>query len=352
MKKNIFLSFVVCLLMMCAAALCVNKTLFGKDFSESGNVEVESDSAPAVVTSDGETVIHTSSLTDVPGYSGKVPLDIIVRDGRIAEIKALPNGETPHFFGRAETLFDKWRGKTPVEAAALKVDAMSGATYSSNAIIANVDAGLEEYMQTPSQGGGQTVPVKMWIALAVTLAACILPLIVSNKIYRFVQLVANVIVLGFWAGQFLDYSLMLRYLSDGISIPGGLVAVVMLIAAFIYPMFGKQQYYCNHICPLGSAQMLVAEICHYKIKISKKVLDGLDWFRKILWAVLMLMLWADIFTDWMDLELFQAFLVNSAPIGIMIAAILFVALSAVVSRPCCRFVCPTGSLFKRVDNIG
>lgn len=126
----------------------------------------------------------------------------------------------------------------------------------------------------------------------------------------------------------------------------------MLVAAFVFPLFGRPQHYCNHICPLGSAQMILAEICSYKIKISARVLKVLDWTRKILWAVLMLLLWADVWTAWMDLELFQAFMYESAPVGIIIAAALFVALSAVVARPYCRFVCPTGSLMKRAENLG
>lgn len=131
-----------------------------------------------------------------------------------------------------------------------------------------------------------------------------------------------------------------------------LTTLVMLVAAFVYPLFGRQQHYCSHICPLGSAQQLVASVCRYKIRLFPSVLRVLDWVRRILWAVLMLLLWADVWVEWMDIELFQAFIPASTPIGISIAAAAFVALSAVVSRPYCRFVCPTGSLFRRAENIG
>ncbi|MDE6339966.1 MAG: 4Fe-4S binding protein, partial [Muribaculaceae bacterium] len=172
-----------------------------------------------------------------------------------------------------------------------------------------------------------------------------------NKIYITVQLIANVVVLGFWCGQFLDYALMLKYISTGIALPVGLTSIAMLVAAFIYPIFGHPQHYCNHICPLGSAQILMGEILNYKIKIGAKTINALNWFRKILWAVLMLMLWGDVYARWMDLELFQAFMFESAPVGIIIAALVFIALSTVVARPYCRFVCPTGSLFKRAENL-
>ncbi len=134
-------------------------------------------------------------------------------------------------------------------------------------------------------------------------------------------------------------------------LPVGLIAIVMLIAAFIFPLFGKPQHYCNHICPLGSAQILMAQICHYKIKMTPGWIKGLNVFRKVLWTVLMLLLWTDIFTDWMNYELFQAFLFESASIYIIIAAVIVVILSAVIARPYCRFVCPTGTLIKVSENM-
>ena len=141
-------------------------------------------------------------------------------------------------------------------------------------------------------------------------------------------------------------------MSSGFAFPAGLIAIVMLITAFIYPLFGRPQHYCNHICPLGSAQQLTAQMCKFKVRISKKMLNVLDWFRRILWGVLIFLLWIDTFTQWMDYELFQAFMVESAPWYIIMTAGVFIALSTIVARPYCRFVCPIGSLIKRSENIG
>ncbi|MDE7388681.1 MAG: FMN-binding protein, partial [Muribaculaceae bacterium] len=304
LRKNIF-SLTVCVLLMCAAALGVNRTLFGVSFTEkSDSAETTHESTDTIsFTDNGTAVIHTAPLCNAVGYAGTVPLEIRVHEGRISAIEALPNRETPSFFRRSSAMFDHWIGLTPEEAATLQVDAVSGATYSSAAIAANMAAGLEYYLDLPQTSTAKTsLPWRMWIALAVTLAACVVPLMVRNRIYRRVQLVANVVVLGFWCGQFLDYSLMIRYLSDGISLPAGLVAVVMLTAAFIYPLFGRRQHYCNNICPLGSAQILVAEICRFKVRIGPRTLRWLDRARKVLWVVLMLSLWADVMTEWMDLE--------------------------------------------------
>lgn len=354
MKKDRIFSFLLTMLMLIAAAITVNKAVFDHNIQETQSSEENFSASGDQITigPDSSVIIHTAELPGtINGYAGPVPLDIYLADGKISEIKALPNADSPSFFQRASALFDSWLGKTPAQALEMKVDAVSGATYSSAAIINNVNAGLAYYQGSGNKSTNNT-PWKIWVALAVTLIACIVPLFVKNKIYHNVQLIANVLVLGFWCGQFLDYALILKYISGGFVLPVGLIAIAMLIAAFIYPLFGRPQHYCTHICPLGAAQMLAGQICGYKVKISAKVLKGLDWFRKILWAVLMLSLWTDCLTGWMDMELFQAFMFESASWWIIGAACLFIILSTVVNRPYCRFVCPTGSLFKRSENLG
>lgn len=354
MNKYKILSLAVVFLMLVAASMTVNKSVFGHKFGNDQKSEnfVAEPGDNVTVLSDGTIVIHTVDIPGtVDGYAGPVPLDIYISDGKISDIKALPNAETPSFFDRASELMSVWIGKTPQEALSVNVDGISGATYSSMAIISNVNKGISGYIGS-ERGNGRHMPVKMWIALAVTLAACLLPVFVRSRLYHNIQMLANVIVLGFWCGQFLDYTLILKYISNGFIWPAGIVAIVMLIAAFIFPLLGHPQHYCTHICPLGSAQQLVAQICGYKIKLAPKVLKGLDWFRRLLWAALMLLLWADCLTGWMDLELFQAFQFESAAWWIIVVACVFIALSAVISRPYCRFVCPTGSLFKRSENIG
>ncbi len=352
-KVNQLAALLVALLMMTAAAITVHKTIAGHDLTAPEDTSSESRTDSITVTADGVTVIHTAGLSaSINGYAGPVPLDIYITDGHISKIVPLPNSETPGFFKRAVTLTDEYVGKTPDEALAHKPDAVTGATFSSSAIINNVDAGLDCYLGVQATEERDDIPVKLWVALAVALMACVVPLFVHNRIYHTVQLIANVAVLGFWCGTFLDYSLMLKYLSAGFSFPAGLTAIVMLAAAFIYPIFGRPQHYCNHICPLGSAQQLMGQVCGIKLKISSGVLKGLEYFRRILWAILMLLLWADTLVEWMDLELFQAFQFRSASWWIIGAACVFVALSAVVARPYCRFVCPTGSLFKRAENLG
>ncbi len=88
----------------------------------------------------------TKSGKSVLGFAGTTPVEITVTDGRIEKIEALPNSETPGFFQRVQEspIFTALIGKTVKEASEVKLDAVSGATFSSKAVIENIRLGLQE----------------------------------------------------------------------------------------------------------------------------------------------------------------------------------------------------------------
>ena len=92
-------------------------------------------------------VINTTELCkDIIGYDGPTPLVIKVVNGVVAKVEALPNTESPSYFERVIQggLLKAVVGKKVNEAAKMKLDAVSGATYSSEAVIENLRAGLAE----------------------------------------------------------------------------------------------------------------------------------------------------------------------------------------------------------------
>jgi uncharacterized protein with FMN-binding domain len=98
---------------------------------------------------DGMTVINTTTLgKSVEGYNGNTPLKIYIQKDKVVKIEALKNHETPKYFAQVKkALLEKWNGKKVKEAKALKVDAVTGATYSSEAVIENVKLGLDYYQK-------------------------------------------------------------------------------------------------------------------------------------------------------------------------------------------------------------
>ena len=113
------------------------------DFQATTATAHQADNDTMQVLDDGSMVVNTTSIaSDIIGYAGTVPLLITIKDNRVEHIKALPNQETEDFFETAAVLLSRWNGKTTEEAEALQVDAVSGATFSSKAIIGNVQRGL------------------------------------------------------------------------------------------------------------------------------------------------------------------------------------------------------------------
>lgn len=362
------LSLVVVMLVLSAAAILRDGRIFGHDLRQThaAVVSVAQGSDTLEVQPDGTFVVNTRVLAkDVQGYGGLVPLKIhIDKDGRLTAIEAEPNAESPSFFDRAKELFSRWQGKTIDEAMAEDVDAVSGATFSSKAIIRNVQRGLAYAKQHGLADGGKGAQKESvertvatgWtlgsiVALIAVLLGAVVPLFTNNRRLHLVQLVVNVVVLGLWTGTFVSYTLFLRLFAGGVSLSaiGTLSApLLMLIVALLYPLAGRSGHYCAHVCPFGSAQELAGKLSRRKLRITPRVLRVLTALRNLLWGVLMALLLTGTCSAWIDYELFTAFIYSSASVWVIVLAMLFLVLSVWVPRPYCRFVCPTGALMKSV----
>ena len=369
------LSLVVVVLILAAAAILRDGRILGHDLREAHEAKaLKNDTLE--VTPDGAFVVNTKPLAkDVQGYGGPVPLKIHIKDGRVAAVEAEPNAESPDFFNRAKELLNHWQNKSVDEALAEEVDAVSGATFSSRAIIANMQRGLAyaqkrgqwseegsvgalETSASPIVGsedgsvGALETGASPIVALIVVLLGAVVPLFYNNRRLHLVQLAVNVVVLGLWTGTFVSYTLFLRIFSGGVSLSaiGAFAApLLMLIVALIYPLAGRSGHYCANICPFGSAQELAGKLSRRKLRITPRVLKLLSVLRNLLWGVLMALLLTGTCTAWIDYELFTAFLYSSASVWVTVLAALFLVLSVWVPRPYCRFVCPTGALVKSVE---
>ncbi len=342
-------AFVAVFCILASLALVRHGSLFGRE-AEKPTSETASAGVTTIIRAGNREIINTSELgKNVAGYAGPVPVEIYVTEGRIDSVVALPNSESPKFFSRLEKrgLTHAFDGKTLSEAETMKVDAVTGATYSSNAFIANVRAGAAyaEGAKVAASGGVSAAAIA---ALIVILAGAILPLFFKNPTYRLVQQLLNVAVLGFWAGTFIDYAMMLNFFSGAPRMTlSFIITLMLLIVGLIYPLFKKPNYYCTWICPFGSLQELAGRVCTRKWKLSPKLIKALDTFRQALWVALLSLLYIGWATEWVDYEVFTAFIVESASWIIIVVGALFVVLSLFINRPFCRFVCPTGSLLKQ-----
>lgn len=350
MKTQRILQFVTCFLLLVAVAINRDGRVLGYDISATDS-GAKAEENPKRISSDGSLIISTQMLAkDVYGFGGNVPLEIHITSQRIDSVVPLANSESPAFFNKvlASGLLNQWNGLTPEKAINQKVDAVTGATMSSSAIIQSVQKGLAYAIDKKTGSNyGMLTDLRFWCVIATVLAGMCIPLYLKGKRYRNLQLMLNVVVLGFWSGSFLSLSTLVNLCSNGVMLSAGWIVAILLVAiAFIFPFFGKTNHYCNWICPLGSCQELIGKCIPYKIKIKPKVIERLTLFREALWIIIMSAMWLSVGFEIMDYELFTAFLFQQASWAMIIVALAFAALSGVVQRPYCRFVCPTGTIIK------
>ena len=103
----------------------------------------------AISKEDGMIVINTTELgKSVEGNNGPTPLKVYInKNNKVERIEFLKSQETPKYYAKVkEALKDKWNGLMVKEAKTLQVDAVTGATYSSNAVIENVRLALDYYL--------------------------------------------------------------------------------------------------------------------------------------------------------------------------------------------------------------
>ena len=119
-------------------------------FPKAAYVELTETATYAVKDKKGNiigTVLLSSPYSDnTKGFNGPTPLQIALgQDGKIIEVRVLDNDETPGFLNKVINagFLNSWNGLTAEEALNKEVDAVSGATFSSNGIQKSLKARLQ-----------------------------------------------------------------------------------------------------------------------------------------------------------------------------------------------------------------
>lgn len=135
----------------------------------------------------GDTLfINTTAIgAEYHGYNGITPVVIAIHNRRVVSVTPLPNRETRSYFSmlKRASFFTRWNGLTVEKALEKHVDAVSGATYSSEAVAGNVRAGL--YLALETLGEEKKSPTALYYilpaALAIVLCGIIFLLIKKSK---------------------------------------------------------------------------------------------------------------------------------------------------------------------------
>ena len=290
---------------------------------------------------------------DVKGYGGPVPAIIgIDLSGTIKGISLLENTETGSFIDHVikQGLLLKWNGLDIKAALNQDIDAITGATISSSAIIESINKRLSllsEVSMNFSKKKLNNKDIVAFLVLFIAIAFFLFPNYPFFRKYRWVFLIINVCVLGFLCGYFLSLDLFSSWIQQGF-LEAHVFLIIVLIFTFLFGLRGKGNLYCSSVCPFGALQLLIG----YKrkpINVSAKCAKILILLKNIVFTFIIISIFLGLFNaKW--LSIFDPYIVfilkENTPFGLMFFVLVLLVLSYFFRQPWCRFLCPIGTFMK------
>ena len=299
-------------------------------------------------------VISSQPFSDsIRGYAGDVPYYLGVdKSGKIIGLELLEHNETPGFITllNSKKFFNNFDGLTLKEAAAKNVDIITGATFTTQAVISSSAQLLGLLTKTNSKLKKQSTlfSITNVAALMVLLSALIIFFYAPARKFRVYHLILSVVVLGGVSGMFLSVYLFESWILNGIDFKTMLLPFIIMLISVLIPLILDKSFYCTSLCPYGAAQELIGitgrKLGIKKLKVTPKIVN----LRTIILFIIFVLVAMGFITDSSAIEPFSAFLIMSATVPILIFAGLFLILSLFLNKPWCTLFCPTGEIFERL----
>ncbi len=286
---------------------------------------------------------------DIRGFGGNVPFAIIIDPNEnIKKIHLLEHYETPAWIRDLENVnfFDTWTEMNISEALNKEVDAVSGATMTSEAVIRSMSRRLAEYKKVEEiiKKKNITNIVGMIFSFIIILLATMSFLFPGKTSkYRIFLLLGSLIILGFWQVQMLSVAQFENWIINGINIMSNIVLFFILLMSILIPLLTNKAFYCQYVCPYGAAQELAGRIKFIRIKLNNKTIKILSLVKFVLLFIVAVVSITNIKISLEDFEPFSAFQYNFASVIVLVIAITMLILSLFYNKPWCRFFCPTGA---------
>lgn len=293
---------------------------------------------------------------DYPSYGGLLRTAVVVDNQKlIRHVAVLKSDDTRSYLERVVDqagILDNYTG-IPLESLP-EVDGVSGATFSSTAIIRGIEAAAQTIGTTqfglPASGKtnrkAATPETTKLVMICLFFAGAFA---VSRKGFkqrthtRTAILVVSIITLGFWLGAQFSLSTVVTLVSGawlrGMATYAALLCLVLAGALFLIT---KKNLFCAYICPFGAIQELLGRITGCAPPKARK---WMNWtVRAWVFAVLLAALYFQTPADAMYEPFSKAF--NFVGSGIIYGLTILVMIgSLVIRRPWCNLFCPTKVMF-------
>ena len=246
------------------------------------------------------------------------------------------------------------------------LEGVSGATMTSTAIIRAIVAAArddQEKTASPSDAvsdgrGSVNASIRDAGTAAVTVVGLLIGL-TSLRTRRGVRLLWQAVLIGYLGlinGDLLSQALLAGWAQSGIPWRSAFGLVCLTAAAVLVPLFGGRNIYCHHLCPHGAVQRLVRGRLPWQVRVTgrgRRLLRLLP-LSLLIVVVVVAMIDPDRVKPFslVDIEPFDAWVVQvagGATIGVAVAGI---AASLLTPMAYCRWGCPTGALLQFLQRSG
>lgn len=300
----------------------------------------------------GKVLYCKHHKNEVKGFGGPVPIMIALScNDTVLGVNLLENNESPAFIERItkQGFFTTWNGYLAKNALLLNVDAISGASETTNAVVSNVNFLLSAYIKLKKNNS-----VKKHFAIKHLLYLLVILLYLwmfffpaKFRKYRLVILILSIIIFGFVSGNMLSFAFIHSFIVNGIKIElHKIPLLLLLIASFVLPAITNKSFYCSYVCPFGACQELAGKIRKRKMHIPHKLSKFLETLRLKIFIIVIFLLIIDISIDLSLIEPFPAFFLSHVALFSIGFAVTILLLSVLINKPWCRYCCPTGQLME------
>jgi NosR/NirI family nitrous oxide reductase transcriptional regulator len=303
----------------------------------------------------GEQILGYVAIGEATGYGGPLMVAVAVTpQGMVNDFVIVDDRETDSYLIRVKEsgLLEALIGKSCQDTFRIgkDVDAVSGATYTSEAIAGAVGKGCHGVM-AGGLGGSAAYEASAKIQIGVPEITLILLFAVGfyghrakfkyTRHARWVSMIAGLIILGFWLNRPLTIANLNQILLGfWPAWQSHLYWYLLVFGVILVLTIDGKNPYCDWFCPFGAAQECLGVIGQAKIGSPGKFKGTLKWLQRgFAWLAIILAL---IFRN-PSISSYEVFGALFARVGTTVSFTLLVIVliaSLLMKRPWCNYLCP------------
>lgn len=307
----------------------------------------------------GVAFVTSSVPPQITAYRGEIDLLVgIDREGRVASVQLLDHEESPDYVDRivASGLLDAFVGRSVKEDA--QVEAITGATITSQAMIDDVASAHERVMamlageEFEGPSPRTSIPWLPSVAVLLVLALALMRLRrPRDRILRVVTMIAAVGVVGVWFNSPITIGDLVDLRNGDLPSLAALPLLLLLLFALIATLV-RGNLYCCFVCPFGALQEGAAAVGAPKCAPSDRALRALRWLRWIVAIAAIYAIAALGSSAFRTIEPFALLFSRWPGVTTIVQSAVILALALFVRRIWCRFFCPTGLVLDLIAMVG